>query len=869
MKPVHTFTVAPSLPSELEPLKDLAGNLWWAWNHEATELFRRLDADRWDSTGHNPVLLLGTIDQGRLRDAASDTAFVAQLERVVGEFRTYLASDSTWFAHHYAGSRDPLVAYFSAEFGLTECLSIFAGGLGLLAGDHLKSASDLGLPLVGVGLLYQEGYFRQVLNDAGWQQEIYSNNDFYNVPLALERRPDGSVVSIEVALPGRRLTAQVWRCQVGRLALYLLDAAVPTNSLEDRAITAQLYGGDLEMRLKQEMLLGIGGYRALEALGIRPLVYHMNEGHSAFLVLERIRRLMEKDGLPFPVARELASAGLIFTTHTPVAAGHDYFPAPLLDRYLADWPRELSLTPQQTWDLGRVHAGSTDPFGMTTIALRLAAYSNGVSRLHGEVSRQMWQGLWPPLPTAEVPITHVTNGVHLRSWISREVDGLYQRYIGPDWWERPADSNAWRLGLERMPAPELWRTHELRRERLVAFARRRARGQAQRRAASRAEVERADEVLDPGTLTIGFARRFATYKRASLLLSDRDRLARLVNDPTRPIQLIFAGKAHPRDDAGKALIQQIALFAREEPFRRRLVFIEDYDTAVARQMVQGADVWLNTPRRPEEASGTSGMKAAANGALNASTLDGWWAEAWHDLNRAETPIGWAIGHGEMYSSPEEQDQVEAEALFEVLEHDIVPLFYDRGADGLPRRWIASMKASIGLLSPIFNTHRMVEEYTERFYAPMAGHARTLAENDMARAGQLAASKSRIETAWGHVSALAGRPHGADGLRVGDRLLTSARVQLGGLTPDDVAVELYIGAVDVDGEITGARAVAMRPLAPGQDGEYLFESEAVECEASGLNGYTVRVRPAYADVPPNWQPPLLTWAAGDDARDPSG
>jgi starch phosphorylase len=377
-------------------------------------------------------------------------------------------------------------------------------------------------------------------------------------------------------------------------------------------------------------------------------------------------------------------------------------------------------------------------------------------------------------------------------------------------------------------------------------------------------VERADEALDLGTLTIGFSRRFATYKRATLLLRDPDRLARLVNDPSHPIQLIFAGKAHPRDDAGKALIQQIAQLSREEPFRRRLVFIEDYDTAVARQLVQGSDVWLNVPRRPEEASGTSGMKAAANGALNASTLDGWWAEAWQDLNHAETPIGWAIGHGEAYSSTEEQDQVEAEALFEVLEHDIVPLFYDRGSDGLPRRWIASMKASIGLLSPIFNTHRMVQEYTVRFYAPMADCARILAADDMARARQLAAAKERIETAWGGVSAHAARPGASNGLGVGDRFQTSARVSLGGLTPADVAVELYYGAVNVDGDISGARTVAMRKLASGQDGGYLYESDPVECEASGLNGYTVRVRPIYADLPPNWQPPLLTWAADSES-----
>ncbi len=471
MKPVQTFTVAPALPASLSPLRELAGNVWWAWNHQAIELFRRLDADLWERTGHNPVLLLGTIDQQRLRDAAADAGFVAHLERVVAEFTGYLGNASTWFDRTHGATASPLVAYFSAEFGLTECLSIYAGGLGLLAGDHLKSASDLGVPLVGVGLLYQEGYFWQELNDAGWQQEIYPSNDFYNLPLTLQHRPDGRPLTVEVAFPGRAVTAQVWLVRVGRVSLYLLDTNIASNLPADREITSQLYGGDLEMRLKQEILLGIGGYRALEALGLRPRIFHMNEGHSAFLVLERMRRLMQERELPFSAARELATAGLIFTTHTPVPAGHDYFPEQLVNTYLGEYPARFGLTPDQTWDLGRVHPESNEPFGMTTIALRLAAHSNGVSRLHGAVSRQMWQLLWPPVPVAEVPITYVTNGVHLRSWISREMDDLYRRYIGPDWWEAPTDSAYWQRGLTRVPAEELWRTHELRRERLISFAR--------------------------------------------------------------------------------------------------------------------------------------------------------------------------------------------------------------------------------------------------------------------------------------------------------------------------------------------------------------------------------------------------------------
>jgi starch phosphorylase len=864
MKPTHTFTVAPSLPPVLEPLHDLSTNLWWAWNHQAIELFRRLDADMWESTGHNPVRLLGTIQQQRLADAAQDAGFVAHMERVMAEFQAYRASDSTWFQRTYGqpdqarDGRRPLVAYFSAEFGLTECLSIFAGGLGLLAGDHLKSASDLGVPLVGVGLLYQEGYFRQELNDAGWQQEKYTNNDFYTLPVVLERRPDGAPMTIEVSFPGRIVTAQVWRVQVGRVPLYLLDTALPSNTPADRGITQQLYGGDNEMRLQQELMLGVGGYRALAALGVRPSVFHLNEGHAGFVVLERIRAIMTEHHAPFNVAREIATASLIFTTHTPVAAGHDYFPTDMLNRYLADYPHTFGLSPEGICDLGRIHPGSGEAFGMTTLALRLAAHSNGVSRLHGKVSREMWRVLWPPVPVDEVPITHVTNGVHLRSWISREMDSLYQRYIGPDWWEMPATNSAWQRGLTRVPAEELWRTHELRRDRLVAFARASVRRNAERRGAGRAEIDAADEVLEAGTLTLGFARRFATYKRATLLLRDPDRLARLLNDHQRPVQLIFAGKAHPRDDAGKELIRQIVMLSREERFRRRLVFLEDYDTAVAREMVQGSDVWLNTPRRPEEASGTSGMKAAVNGTLNASILDGWWDEAWTDLNSAETPIGWAIGRGEGYASGEEQDQVESEALFHTLEREIVPTFYDRGSDGLPRRWIGLMKASVGTISPIFNTHRMVEEYADRFYVPMAAHAGELGEHELGRARALAAWKARVEGAWGSISVQAGPPSNADGLKVGARLAAQARVRLGELTPSDVAVELYVGSVDVHGDLTDARAISMRALNGVAGGEHVFGAESVDCVRSGLTGYTVRVRPSNPDQATNWQPPLLTW-----------
>jgi glycogen phosphorylase len=892
VKPIRTFTVTPSLPPELDKQRALVYNLRWAWNHDAIELFR-WDGDLWEQSGHNPALMLGTIDQGTLQAAASDEGFLAHLNRVSNDFDAYLKSESTWFRKHHDGTNNLLVAYFSAEFGVTDCLSIFAGGLGILAGDHLKSASDLGVPLVAVGLLYQQGYFRQYLNEAGWQQEEYRDNDFHNLPLTLERDRDGEPLVIEVEYPGRKVAAQIWRAQVGRVALYLLDTNIKQNSAPDQDITDQLYGGDAEMRLKQEMMLGVGGCRALEALGVRPSVYHLNEGHSAFLALERIRRLMEANHLSFAEAREAASAGLIFTTHTPVPAGHDYFRPDLMERYFGEYARGLGLSFRDFLALGRKDPNDVaEPFCMTVLALRLAQSSNGVSRLHGQVTRAMWRSLWPGAPEEEIPIGHVTNGVHFQSWISQEMDELYDRYLGPRWREEPADQSLWaRAG--RISAEELWRTHELRRERLVAFARRRLRQQLERRGAPQSEIEAVDETLDPDALTIGFGRRFATYKRANLLLRDPERLARILNGAGRPVQIIFAGQAHPRDDAGKELIKQIVALSRRPEFRRRLVFLEGYDMAVARSMTQGADVWLSTPRRPFEASGTSGMKAAANGALNLSTLDGWWDEAWDfgmrnakcgmrtdelsdfesngqgGSSRLRAPhsafriphsdVGWTIGRGEIYDDPDYQDQVEAEALYDLLEGDVIPTFYDRGEDKLPRRWIERMKASIGNLCHYFNTHRMVREYTERFYLPAAERQGQLTADGMARARALAAWKERVRDRWSRVRIESVTAGSLDGIQVNSEIQAQAEVSLGALTPDDVSVELYVGLVNADNELVGARAIPMRPVGDGGDGRYRFEVTSVTCCRSGLHGFTVRALPRHPDLIAPVLPGLIVWA----------
>jgi starch phosphorylase len=862
LKPAFTFHVVPSLPKRLARLLEIAYNIYWSWDHDAVDLFHRLDPEMWERTKRNPVLLLGSVSQDVLAAAAADDGFLAHMDRVANRLESYLTAESSWFRRRHAnagyGPKQPLVAYFSAEFGLASCLSIFAGGLGILSGDHLKSASDLGIPLVGVGLLYQQGYFRQYLNDAGWQQEGYEDNDFHNMPVTLERDAAGQPVTVEVDMPGRKVKAQVWRIQVGRIALYLLDTNMPANSASDQNITDQLYGGDRQLRLQQEIVLGIGGFRALEALGIEPHVFHMNEGHSALMGVELTRSLMKKHSASFEEARAAAASSLVFTTHTPVSAGHDFFTPDLVRQYFSDYASSLGISIGQFLALGRLEAGNEgEQFCMTTLALRMSERVNGVSRLHGVVSRDMWKKLWPGLPLEEIPIDSITNGVHFRSWISTEVEQLFDRYLGSRWQEEPTDHHLW-TRVSRIPAEELWHHHERRRERLVSFTRRRLRQQLQGRGATQAEIQGADEVLDSGAMTIGFARRFATYKRATLLLRDPERLARILNHPTRPVQVIFAGAAHPADNQGKELIQKIVKLARQEQFRHRIVFLEGYGIAATRYLVQGSDVWLNTPRRPQEASGTSGMKAAANGVLNVSTLDGWFDEAWNDQDPAAEPIGWPIGRAEKYDDEARQDEVEANALYDLLERDVVPTFYDRGPNGVPRRWIARMKGSLQALCHFFSSHRMVEEYTEKFYLPAAARSSRLHENDLARARALSGWVARVRGLWPQVRAEVLDGSGVTDLAVGGDVRTRARVYLGGLTPDEVSVELYLGEVDADGEIVNGTATPMQPMGFEDNGSWSYHAVST-CSRSGLHGYTVRVLPKHPDLCTPYLEGLIAWA----------
>jgi starch phosphorylase len=845
---IREFHVHPNLPPELLPLQEIAMNLWYSWNWEAVQLFIRLSPDLWEKSYQNPVLMLGSLSQEELEEAARDDSFVANVRRVHQSLIDYLKTPG-WFREAQGGEEGCRIAYFSCEFGIDEGLPIYSGGLGVLSGDTLKSASDLGLPLVGVGLLYQKGYFRQILSLDGWQQELYPDNDWYNMPVTIERDSQGKALRIEVDMAGEKVRARIWRVQIGRIPLYLLDTNMEENSPRGREITGTLYGGDREMRIRQEIMLGIGGVRALRALNLATTVFHMNEGHSAFLALERIRVHMEEHGVSFAEAREQVLASNVFTTHTPVPAGNELFTTELMRKYLSKVAEKIGLPWQEFLGMGQLASAKTPDFGLTVLALRSAAHANGVSRLHAETSRKMWKDLWPGLPESEVPIHSITNGIHTRSWLSHEMGDLFTRYLGPRFVEKPADHSVWER-VETIPPVELWRTHEVRRERLVFFVRNRMKAQLTRQGAGASVVQAAEEVLNPEVLTIGFSRRFATYKRAGLLFQQPDRLVRLLNHTERPAQIVFAGKAHPQDNPAKEIIKSVIRFASDPRIRHRLVFLEDYDINVARYLVQGVDVWLNTPRRPQEASGTSGMKVAANGGLNVSILDGWWCEGY------APDAGWAIGSGEVYKNAEEQDQFECEALYNLLENEIIPLFYERDKGGLPRGWIDMMKTSMRKLGATFNTARMIQEYTERFYLPAHRAGVRLAKDGFASAKELSAWRSRVAAEWSRVSMRVDGAKPAGDLLVGSHVTVTIRASLGALSADDIAVEVYYGMLDTAGEVRNGEIVRARH--EGREGsEEIFRAE-IPCRVSGRFGFAARILPRNPDIVNPLTPLLLTW-----------
>lgn len=867
---IQRFKVDPSVPEQLKKLQEIARNLWWCWHYEAVALFSQLDRDLWESTHHNPVKLLGLIGQDRLDRAASDRSFLHELNTVHAQMMEDIQRQRSWYSEasvallgSAAGRQKPLrIAYFCAEFGLTEGFQIYSGGLGGLSGDHLKSASDTGIPLVAVGLLYQQGYFHQYLNPDGWQQETNPDIDPYNQSVELVRTPDGKPLEVYVTLPGRSVAVRIWRCKVGQVPLYLLDTNVEHNSREDRTITQRLYGGDHEHRIKQELVLGFGGVMALRALGEDPSVCHINEGHAAFISLERIMDIRRRNPhMNFDEAREAVAAAHIFTTHTPVPAGIDRFEPGLVERYLQFALRDLGLDMEGLLALGRENtADRREAFSMAVLAIRTSRFCNGVSKLHGHVSRGMWKHMWPGTPQNDIPIGHVTNGVHCRTWMSPEMIRLYDRHLGDQWQTSPQDEHVW-AQVSDIPDHEMWNAHNKRKEKLVSYVRAKLREQLTARGAGAMEIEKATSALDTTALTIGFARRFATYKRGTLLFRDVERLCRLLRNADRPVQVIIAGKSHPADGGGKQLIRDIIHLIRNNNLGHRVVFLEDYDIQICRRMVQGCDIWLNTPIRGLEASGTSGMKAAMNGTINCSILDGWWDEAFGP------ELGFSIGRGENYESAsgDERDDVESRALYQVLESQIVPEFYDRDNAGVPRKWVQRMKRCIRVLGPGFTTHRMVADYARQYYFPAHNAAARLCADNFREAKELAAHMNHYREHWHAVrveNVSAATPAGGS-VAVRAPVTITTKVYLGSLVPDEILVQLYHGPVNAVGEIIDAEAVNMKydPKARGNEPGTCVFTCTFSPDSTGQHGYSVRVLPNDSRMVSPFVPGLITWDTG--------
>lgn len=863
MLTLHRYQVLPYLPPPLEPLIRLAKNLWWSWNEEARALFARIDHAAYERVCHNPMALIAKVPQRRLDELAHNSAYLTELNHVNQLLDAYL-NRSTWFDRNFKSQQNidhiGPIAYFSMEFGIHECLPVYSGGLGVLAGDHLKSASDLGLPIVGIGIAFSQGYFRQSLDEEGWQHERYPPNDWHDLPVSLVRNDKGEPLIVNVELPEigsqqrpiptRNVALCAWRVDVGRVPLYLLDATSEANSAEDRILTNTLYGGDRAHRVKQEILLGVGGMRFLQALGITPAICHMNEGHSAFLALERVRQLIQQTGVPFTVAQQTAAAGNLFTTHTPVPAGNDAFNEDLVLPYLDVLGRSLGLSAHETIRLGRTdeHAHNGD-FLMPVLAVRMTDHYNGVSTLHGREARAMWKSLWPRIHVDEVPIASITNGIHISTWIGDEMAELYTRYLGAGFREIEGDPAAW-AKVSNIPDDELWSARERSRARLVKQVRARLAAMIEQKG-KRVRPGQLDGLLDPKALTIGFARRFATYKRATLLFRDPKRLETILHKPGRPVQLVFAGKAHPQDYGGKELIREIVRASASDAFRGRIVFVEDYDMSIARALVSGVDVWLNTPRRPMEASGTSGMKAGLNGVLHASVLDGWWCEAYAGDN------GFAIGWGEEHEDMDYGDRVEAQSLYRLLEDDIVPLFYQRDEHGLPRGWISCMKRSIATLAPVFNTSRMVEEYTQRYYIPGMKRFHRLHADALAQAWSLSAWNERVGAAWPHVRIEDVACQGEARVVAGQTMTVTTDIHLGSLHPGDVEVDLYYGKLRQERTLAREGSVAMKCVAELGDGRFRFEGELPAKEA-GEHAFAVRVLPCHELLPNKFATRLVAW-----------
>ena len=835
----NKITVTPQLPDRIKKLATVAGNLWWTWNTDFLKLFKQIDGDLWETVGKNPVKFLRLVSQDRLESAAKDSNFLKDYDRIVENFEDYMNSKNTWFKKNYPDNSNDLIAYFSAEYGLDQILSIYSGGLGVLSGDHLKSASDLGIPLVAVGLLYKNGFFHQKINGYGQQQEEYKQNDVDSLPIHPVKDVEGKDLFVYVNLPKKRLYLKVWQINVGRIKLYLMDSDIEANIPEYRGITSTLYGGNQETRIQQEIVLGMAGVSLLKVLGLNPTVYHMNEGHSAFLILELMKNIIKEKQVSFEIAQEIVSSKTVFTTHTPVPAGNDIFPLYLVEEYFRDYWNRFSITKEEFFKLGMKPGAdlSNTGFNMGILALKFAGKKNGVSKLHGAVSRELFSEVWPNISSNEAPISYVTNGIHTCTWLAPNLKRLYNEYLKPYWQDDIQSDTTWKK-IADIPNEELWKEHRDRKIKLLSMVKENVTTRLKREGYHYEEINQIVSKLNPDALTIGFSRRFATYKRATLIFRDLERITEILNNENRPVQIIFAGKAHPSDGQGKDLIKYIHEISTKPQFKGKIFLLENYNMAVSKLLVSGVDVWLNNPRRPMEASGTSGQKAAVNGVINFSVLDGWWAEGYNQKN------GWTIGSNAEYPSYEEQDEADSESLYQTLENKIIPAYYEKDENGISAKWMDIMKNSIMSNAGRYSTARMLIDYTNKFYIPLCNLYNKYYK-DLSTVGEFNSWKENLYSNWDNIT-IKQEKGNLDNITIdaGNRINVKCKVYLPNITEDSIEAQVYYGQISDEGVVDNIQVIPMKLINVDEDKkEYEYEA-TVELTTGGNYGYTFRVMPKH-------------------------
>ena len=832
----NKITVNPQLPKKIEKLSVISNNLWWSWNTEFLKLFKKIDIDLWENIGKNPVKFLKQVDQEKLEAIAEDSEFLKEYNKNVKNFEDYMDSKNTWFNKTYPENKNDLIAYFSAEYGLDEILPIYSGGLGILSGDHLKSSSDLGLPLVAVGLLYKNGYFHQKINKNGMQESEYFDIELNNLPITPVKKETGEDLIISVNMPNSKLYLKVWKIAVGRINLYLLDSDIEENSEEYRGITLRLYGGDQEMRIQQEIVLGIGGVTLLKELGLIPTVYHMNEGHSSFLVLELIKNIMEEKKVSFNIAKDIVTAKTVFTTHTPVPAGNDIFPTTLVEKYFKDYHKKLGISKEEFLEMGmKPKEENKTTFNMGILALKVAGKKNGVSKLHGAVSRELFADVWPEITPNESPITHVTNGIHTCTWLAPTLKELYNKYLTPFWQDKIHINETWEK-INNIPDKELWNEHQARKEKLLHLVKENVTNRLRKSGVNYDEIKEITSKLNPNALTIGFARRFATYKRATLIFKDLERITQILNDESRPVQLIFAGKAHPRDVEGQNLIKRIHEVSMMPQFKGKIFLLEGYNMAMARHLISGVDVWLNNPRRQMEASGTSGEKASVNGVVNFSILDGWWAEGYNQKN------GWAIGTNAEYYSYEEQDVADSDSIYNILENKIIPTYYNQ-KDGISEDWVRYMKNSIISTGGNYSMARMIVDYTNELYMPLCNLTNKYFKN-LDTVTEYNKIKDDLYRNWADIEITQGNNLDNISMDAGKNIEVACNIKLPNIEQENIEAQVYYGKILDNGTIENISIIPMTLVEENNTDRIYTYNAKIELKTGGNYGYTFRVMPKH-------------------------